>query len=68
MIVCHCAVVSDREVREAIDAGAGTLAEVCRTTTAGTTCGRCVATVKALLCQHCPLAHASIEEPVGATV
>jgi bacterioferritin-associated ferredoxin len=52
MIVCHCAVVTDRDVTEAIDAGADTLAKVCMATSAGRQCGGCIFTLKALLCQH----------------
>ena len=39
MIFCHCAVVGDREVAAAIDAGARTVAQVCRATGAGQQCG-----------------------------
>ncbi|TCM47802.1 bacterioferritin-associated ferredoxin [Kribbella sp. VKM Ac-2568] len=52
MIVCHCEVVSDREVRESIDLGARTLAQVCGATGAGRNCGGCVFSLKRLLCQH----------------
>jgi NAD(P)H-nitrite reductase large subunit len=55
MIVCSCEVVTDRDVAVSVAAGAGTLAQVCRDTSAGRSCGRCVPTLKALLCQHCPL-------------
>lgn len=56
MIVCHCSVVSDRDVTEVIDAGARSLADVCRQTGAGKNCGVCVLSVKRLLCQHQPTA------------
>ena len=52
MIVCHCEVVSDREVRESIDLGARTLAQVCGATGAGRNCGGCVFSLKRLLCEH----------------
>ena len=52
MIVCHCLVVNDAAVVEAVEAGATTLAKVCQATGAGTDCGSCVFSVKALLCQH----------------
>ncbi|WP_432880931.1 (2Fe-2S)-binding protein [Kribbella sp. CA-245084] len=52
MIVCHCEVVSDRDVRQSIDDGARTLAQVCGATGAGRNCGSCVFSVKRLLCQH----------------
>ncbi|WP_461022378.1 (2Fe-2S)-binding protein [Thalassiella azotivora] len=50
--MCHCEVVSDRQLRAAVDDGASTLAELCRRTGAGQSCGGCVFTVKAVLCQH----------------
>lgn len=52
MIICHCKVVNDRAITEAVDAGAVSLAEVCRTTGAGTDCGGCVFAVKAIVCEH----------------
>ena len=52
MIVCHCKVVSDRAVHEALSDGARTVAAVCRTTGAAQDCGSCIFTVKALVCQH----------------
>lgn len=52
MILCHCAVVRDRDVVEAIQDGARTLAGVCRSTGAGKNCGACIFTVKRLLCEH----------------
>ena len=52
MIVCHCGVVNDREVRRSIEAGAASLAAVCRATGAGRDCGSCVLSLKRLLCQH----------------
>lgn len=56
MIVCHCNVVNDRAVTDAIDAGARTLAGVCAATGAGRDCGSCVFSVKRLLCDHEPAA------------
>lgn len=60
MIVCHCRVVTDRAIRAALDAGAGSLAAVCRATGAGTACGGCVFGVRAVIADHeaatpCPL-------------
>lgn len=52
MIVCHCGVVNDREVARSIDAGARSLAAVCRSTGAGRDCGACVLSLKRLLCEH----------------
>ncbi|WP_406051613.1 bacterioferritin-associated ferredoxin [Kribbella sp. NBC_00889] len=67
MIVCHCEVVSDRDVVESIDRGARTLAQVCGTTGAGRNCGGCVFSLKRLLCQHGrSVSAASITEVAGA--
>lgn len=52
MIVCHCEVVTDRDVTRAIDDGAHSTAQVCGATGAGRACGACVFTVKRILCQH----------------
>ncbi|WP_068399466.1 (2Fe-2S)-binding protein [Kribbia dieselivorans] len=52
MIVCHCAVVTDRDVEAAVDSGNASLSAVCRTTGAGQDCGACIFSVKALVCQH----------------
>lgn len=52
MIVCHCGVVDDRQVAAAVDAGARTVASVCRSTGAGRDCGVCVFAVKRLVCAH----------------
>ena len=52
MIVCQCRVVNDSAIAAAVDEGATTLAEVCRATGAGTDCGACVFSVKALFCEH----------------
>jgi len=49
MILCHCSVVSSRHVLEALEAGAGTLAAVCRQTGAGRQCGSCVLSVKSCM-------------------
>ena len=52
MIVCHCRVVSDRAVAEALRDGARSLAAVCRSTGAGQDCGACVFSLKRVLCEH----------------
>ncbi|MBW3665494.1 MAG: (2Fe-2S)-binding protein [Actinobacteria bacterium] len=52
MIVCHCRVVSDREVRDAIASGATeacALAEVCGV---GSRCGGCLPELRRLLREH----------------
>jgi bacterioferritin-associated ferredoxin len=52
VIVCHCRVVNDTAIATAVDDGASTLAEVCHRTGAGTECGGCVFSVKAIVCDH----------------
>ena len=52
MIVCHCAVVNDRVVVDAVRSGARTLGGVCRSTGAGQNCGTCVFSIRRLLCEH----------------
>jgi bacterioferritin-associated ferredoxin len=52
VIVCHCRVVSDADLVEALDDGARTLGDACRRTGAGQDCGTCVFSVKKVLCDH----------------
>ena len=52
MIVCHCGVVSARDIAEALDAGARGLDDVCRMTGAAQNCGSCVISVQRIVCQH----------------
>ena len=52
MIFCHCAVVGDREVAHAVNAGARTVAQVCKATGAGQECGTCIFSVRRAVCQH----------------
>lgn len=52
MIVCHCEVVNDQDVVDAIEAGARTLSGLCKSTGAGKNCGVCVFSLKRLLCEH----------------
>jgi short-chain fatty acids transporter len=55
MFVCHCAVVRDRDVIESTVNGSRCVADVCRDTGAGQICGRCIPTLRQLVCQHCPV-------------
>jgi bacterioferritin-associated ferredoxin len=66
MIVCHCGVVSDRDVTAAADDGARTLTEVCRRTGAGQHCGGCVFSVRRILCQHGAVLAPAVPEVVSA--
>jgi bacterioferritin-associated ferredoxin len=52
VIFCHCAVVGDREVAEAVADGADTVASVCKATGAGQKCGSCIFSVRRVLCDH----------------
>jgi bacterioferritin-associated ferredoxin len=52
MIVCHCRVVTDRDVADALRSGARSVAGVCRATGAGGDCGSCVFSLKRLVCEH----------------
>ncbi len=47
MLVCHCRVVSDRQVDAALAAGASDVRAVVRATRAGTGCGGCVSSLRA---------------------
>jgi len=67
VLVCHCAVVTDRDVVASISAGARNVAEICRATSAGRRCGGCVPTLRALACEHCPLAGTPVKEVARAT-
>jgi bacterioferritin-associated ferredoxin len=49
MIVCHCKVVSDRHVRDAIGLGACDVDDVGARCGAGTRCGSCRPTIGVLL-------------------
>ncbi len=51
MIVCHCAVVGDKQISAAAAAGATTLSQVCASTGAGRDCGACVFSVRRILCE-----------------
>ena len=52
MIVCHCRVVTDRQVADAVRGGAASLGSMCRSTGAGQDCGSCVFALKRLVCEH----------------
>jgi bacterioferritin-associated ferredoxin len=66
MIVCHCSVVSDREVTAAVDNGARSLGDLCRETGAGAGCGGCTFSLRALLSRHQRVSDAAITEVAGA--
>lgn len=66
MIVCHCKVVNDRAIADAVGAGARTVGQVCNSTGAGRECGACVFAVKRVMCQHEATALAASMEVEGA--
>lgn len=66
MIVCHCAVVTDREIIAASESGARTLGQACRATGAGANCGTCVFSLKRLLCEHEESLSSALEVLEGA--
>jgi bacterioferritin-associated ferredoxin len=49
MYVCVCKAVTDRQVTQAISQGACNLRELMQCTGAGGVCGKCAASLKALL-------------------
>jgi len=66
VIVCHCQVVTDQQVKRAVDNGAHSLAQVCGATGAGRDCGSCVFSLKRLLCEHEASQQVSLQEVDGA--
>jgi bacterioferritin-associated ferredoxin len=52
VIVCHCNVVTDRDVHAALADGARSVGTVCRIAGAAQDCGSCIFTVRALVCDH----------------
>ena len=66
MIVCHCKVVNDRAIADAVAAGARTVGQVCNSTGAARECGACVFAVKRVMCQHEATAPAASMEVEGA--
>ena len=56
MIVCSCHGITDREIRRLARTGASTLRAVAETCGAGSGCGGCRASVRAILAAHKPAA------------
>lgn len=48
-IVCNCQSVTNGMIKDAVDAGASTLAEVQDATGAGTVCGACIENIEHLI-------------------
>ena len=49
MIICVCKAVSDRHIKSAVKAGAGSMRDLTRELGLGTCCGKCVPEAKATL-------------------
>ncbi|MFO0756910.1 MAG: (2Fe-2S)-binding protein [Byssovorax sp.] len=49
MYVCLCQGVTDRDIHQAIDEGASSVEEIMYLTRAGTRCGSCIPTIRAIL-------------------
>ena len=63
MYVCICHAVTDNEVEDAVDAGAGCVESVGASTRAGRSCAMCHDTIEEIIderCRVCPLAGASM--------
>ena len=54
MLVCHCARVCDRTIRECLDRGARSIDDVGQACGAGTVCGGCRPTIGALVAGELP--------------
>lgn len=52
MIVCVCNNISDREIRQAVDMGLTTMAELRRDLGVATCCGKCHPCAKGVLHEH----------------
>ncbi len=52
MIVCICNAVSDRQIKEAVNQGAASMADLRVATGCGTTCGKCTTMAVQIIDQH----------------
>jgi bacterioferritin-associated ferredoxin len=52
MIVCVCNNISDREIRQAVDLGITSMAELHQELGVGTCCGKCVSYAREVLHAH----------------
>ena len=67
MLVCHCRRVSDAEITLAVHAGASDPRSVVRATHAGTGCGSCLQSLRAVIEQALGPAARSADEAVLAS-
>lgn len=75
MIVCHCGVVSDREIRSAIACGATSECGIAAACGAGMRCGGCLPAVREMLSERglpvdhlldAPAIRAAVSDPAAA--
>ena len=59
MIVCVCNNISDREIRQAVDLGLSSMAELRRDLGVATCCGKCASCAKQVLADHLETRQAS---------
>ncbi|MGG7606960.1 (2Fe-2S)-binding protein [Massilia sp. BKSP1R2A-1] len=52
MIVCVCNNISDREIRQAVNLGISSVAELHKELGVGTMCGKCVSYAREVLNEH----------------
>lgn len=52
MIICVCNNISDREIRNAVDQGMTSMAELHRQLGVGTCCGKCVSYAREVMNEH----------------
>jgi bacterioferritin-associated ferredoxin len=52
MIVCVCNNISDREIRQAVELGISSMAELHHELGVGTCCGKCVSYAREVLNEH----------------
>ena len=66
MYICGCRAVTDREVHEAVQAGARSAAEVAARCGAGSRCGNCLDLVLAVVEASTPMSERLVDLPVLA--
>jgi len=64
-LVCLCNHVSAQEIKKILRAGALTLAEVQQHTAAGTSCGRCIREIEAIIKKHSETAKKDAQLRIG---
>jgi bacterioferritin-associated ferredoxin len=52
MIVCVCNNISDREIRQAVDLGLTSMADLYKELGVGTCCGKCVSYARQVMHEH----------------